>query len=367
LIATAQRPIILAGHGVILAEAYDELRAFAERTDIPVSTTLLGISAFPESHPLSIGWPGMHGRLEVNQALHHSDLIVAIGMRFDDRVTGNTSHFAPHAQLIHIDIDPSEMGKVFTPTVPLVADARTALRALLAVVSPTQHAGWQQQIQDWRVAAPRVIIHTPDDPTPQPFDILAAIRQATDGRGTIVTDVGQHQMWTAGFYGFDHPNTHLTSGGLGTMGYALPAAMGAAMGRPGEAIWVIAGDGGIQMNIQELATIVGLDLPIKVAILNNGYLGMVRQWQEFFHQGNYSETRITGPDYVKLAEAYGAAGFQVRQGSDVAATVAQAMRIAGPVIIDFVIEQQANVLPMVPPGKANIDMIQPPPTTGAHA
>ncbi len=367
LIASAQRPIILAGHGIIISEAYDELRAFAERTNIPVSTTLLGISAFPESHPLYIGWPGMHGRLEVNQALHHSDLIVAIGMRFDDRVTGNTNHFAPNARIVHIDIDPSEMGKVFTPTVPIVADARVALSALLECVQPARHDDWMQQIQSWRADAPVIITNDPNDPAPQPFGVLAAIRSATQGRGTIVTDVGQHQMWTAGFYGFDHPNTHLTSGGLGTMGYALPAAMGAAMGRPGEAIWVVAGDGGIQMNIQELATIVGLNLPIKIAILNNGYLGMVRQWQEFFHQRNYSETRISGPDYVKLADAYGATGFQVLRGTDVEATVERAMSIDGPVIIDFVIEQQANVFPMVPPGKANIDMIQPTPATGARS
>ncbi len=371
LIDAAERPLILAGHGIILSNAYAALRAFAEKTGIPVITTLLGISAFPESHPLSLGLPGMHGRAEVNHAINASDVLVAVGMRFDDRVTGNISQFAPKARIIHIDIDPSEMGKVLTPTVPMVADARIALEALTTHVAPVRHDGWMATIQTWRREAeqngqtpPAPHASTDADACPEPQEILAAIRQATRGKALVVTDVGQHQMWAARFYGYDQPNSHLTSGGLGTMGFALPAAMGAALGRPNEPIWVVAGDGGIQMNIQELATIANLGLPIKVAIFNNGYLGMVRQWQQFFHQRNYSEVRITGPDYVKLADAYGIAGFQVLRASDVASTVERAMSIDGPVVIDFVIEQEANVYPMVAPGQANINMIHQAPSAG---
>jgi acetolactate synthase I/II/III large subunit len=372
LIDTAERPLILAGHGVMLSGAYAELRAFAERTGIPVITTLLGISAFPESHPLALGMPGMHGRAEVNRAIHAADMLVAVGMRFDDRVTGDVSQFAPHARIVHIDIDPAEMGKVLLPAVPIVADARVALEALTEQVAPAQHASWMSTIQAWRAEAERgmhdgAAAQTPDpNALPQPRDILAAIRRATGGRALMVTDVGQHQMWAARFYGYDRPNSHLTSGGLGTMGFALPAAIGAALGRPSEPVWVVAGDGGIQMNIQEMATIADLNLPIKVAIVNNGYLGMVRQWQEFFHRRNYSETRITGPDYVKLADAYHATGFQVRRAGDVDATVERAAATPGPVLIDFVVEQGANVFPMVAPGKSNVEMIEGSPSVGGH-
>jgi acetolactate synthase-1/2/3 large subunit len=373
IIDAAERPLILAGHGIILSHAYSELRAFAERAGIPVITTLLGISAFPESHPLALGLPGMHGRAEINHAIHASDVLIAVGMRFDDRVTGAVSDFAPKARIIHIDIDPSEMGKVLMPAVPIVADARAALEALTQKVAPARHDGWMATIQTWRSEAeangqnPPAAATQPDEAAlPQPQQILAAIRQATEGKALMVTDVGQHQMWAARLYGYDQPNSHLTSGGLGTMGFALPAAMGAAFGRRNEPIWVVAGDGGIQMNIQELATIVELRLPIKVAIFNNGYLGMVRQWQEFFHQRNYSETRITGPDYVKLADAYGATGFQVMRACEVEATIERAMSIDGPVIIDFVIEQEANVFPMVPPGKGNTTMIERSPSAGGR-
>jgi acetolactate synthase-1/2/3 large subunit len=373
IIDQAERPLILAGHGIILSNAYDELRAFAERTGIPVVTTLLGISAIPESHPLALGMPGMHGRAEINHAIHKSDVLIAVGMRFDDRVTGNVNHFAPRAQIIHIDIDPSEMGKVLAPEVPIVADARAALETLTAQVQAATHDDWMAQIRIWQQEAeahgevPATPAETPAaDAMPTPKQVLAAIRKATEGRALIVSDVGQHQMFAARFYGYEHPNTHLTSGGLGTMGFALPAAMGVAFGRPEQPIWVVAGDGGIQMNIQELATIAEFNIPIKVAIFNNGYLGMVRQWQQFFHQRNYSEVRITGPDYEKLAAAYGLTGMQVIRAGDVNAAIEQAMNIDGPVIIDFVMEQEANVFPMVPPGKGNVDMIHKAPTTGGN-
>ncbi len=338
-------------------------------------TTLLGISAFPESHPLALGMPGMHGPVEVNLAIHAADVLVAVGMRFDDRVTGDVSQFAPHARIIHIDIDPAEMGKVFMPTVPIVADAQVALQALASQITPASHSAWMRTIHAWNDQAKdetkgdETPSHSADrdpDALPQPRDILSAIRRATGGQALIVTDVGQHQMWAARFYGYDQPNSHLTSGGLGTMGFALPAAIGAALGRTADPVWVIAGDGGIQMNIQELATLADLNLPIKVAIINNGYLGMVRQWQEFFHQRNYSETRLTGPDYVKLAEAYHIIGFQVLRAADVDATVERAMAASGPVLIDFVVESEANVFPMVVPGKSNLEMIERAQSAGGH-
>ncbi len=366
LIDTAQRPLILAGHGVLQAKAGEALVAFAERSGVPVVTTLLGLSAIPESHPLALGMPGMHGLAEINHAIHHADLLIAVGMRFDDRVTGDIPRFAPDARIIHIDIDPSEMGKVLAPTVPVVADARAALEALTPRIAHRDHSDWRTRIAEWSaettksqptVAAPSPATETDADRSPTPPEILAAIRQATGGRAVLITDVGQHQMWAARFYGYEHFNSHITSGGLGTMGFALPAAMGAAFARPDAPIWVVAGDGGIQMNIQELATIAEVGAPIKIAIVNNGYLGMVRQWQEFFYQRNYSETRITGPDYVKLGEAYGVPGFQVTRADQVADVVAAAMAVDGPAIIDFVIEREENVFPMVPPGKPNVDMI----------
>ncbi|HLZ21471.1 MAG TPA: biosynthetic-type acetolactate synthase large subunit [Ktedonobacterales bacterium] len=371
LVNSARRPLILAGHGVVLSEAYDELRTLAERAAIPVVTTLLGISAFPESHPLALGMPGMHGPAEINRAIHASDVLVAVGMRFDDRVTGEVTQFAPEARIIHIDIDPSEMGKVFPPTVPIVADARVALAALTDHVTPGRHQDWLATIAHWREEAVRAATgenanatRTAPDALPEPRGILAAIREATDGRALMVTDVGQHQMWAARFYGYDRPNSHLTSGGLGTMGFALPAAMGAAFSGRDEPIWVVAGDGGFQMNIQELATVADHDLPIKIAILNNGYLGMVRQWQEFFFQRNYSETRISSPDYVRLAEAYRIAAFRVTRASEVQEAVERAQSVAGPAIVEFVIEQEANVFPMVAPGKGNFEMIEQAPRAG---
>jgi acetolactate synthase-1/2/3 large subunit len=372
LIKRAERPLILAGHGIILSGAYAELRAFAERTGIPVVTTLLGISAFPESHPLAAGMPGMHGRAEVNHAITDSDLLIAVGMRFDDRVTGDIPTFAPKARIIHIDIDPSEMGKVIRPTVPIVADARMALEAITARVPHMTHGAWATRVTsrcDERI--PGQTMHDAEDlpnpdGAPTPAAVLAAIRYATNGRALMVTDVGQHQMWAARFYGYDRPNTHLTSGGLGTMGFALPAAMGAAMGRPDESVWVVAGDGGIQMNIQELATIMDLGLPIKAVILNNGYLGMVRQWQEFFHQRNYSETRISSPDFVKLAEAYGVYGARVTTLGEVGEAIERAMRTPGPALINVMIEQESNVFPMVAPGKAIADMIMQSPSHGGR-
>jgi acetolactate synthase-1/2/3 large subunit len=359
LIATAQRPLIMSGHGIILSNAYEELVAFAEKTNIPVITTLLGLSAFPETHPLAIGMPGMHGPAHVNRAIGVADLIVGVGLRFDDRVTGKVSEFAPHARLIHIDIDPSEIHKVKRATVPVVADAKAALTALTEAVEPGDSDAWLNEIRSWESEEKQRIANIQrDQDYPDPVSILEAIRKATDGEAIIVTDVGQNQMWTARYYGWTRPNSHITSGGLGTMGFALPAAMGVKMGMPDATVWVVAGDGGIQMNIQELATLRHYGITVKVAIMNNGYLGMVRQWQQFFHSRNYSETPITGPDYPKLADAYGLTGLRVTKRKDVASAVRQAMETEGTVIIDFVIEPEANVYPMVAPGSAITTMIQ---------
>jgi acetolactate synthase-1/2/3 large subunit len=367
LIASARYPLIMSGHGVILSDAYDELRAFAEKACIPVISTLLGLSAVPVDHPLFLGMPGMHGPAHVNRAIGMADLIIGVGLRFDDRVTGKVSEFAPHARIIHIDIDASEMHKVKPAAVPIVADAKAALSALVEAVEPGDHSAWIAEIRGWEAQEQeRLARASREQAYPDPRGILDAIYAATNGDAIIVTDVGQHQMWTARFYPWKRPNSHITSGGLGTMGFALPAAMGVKMGVPDATVWVVAGDGGIQMNIQELATLKQLGLAVKVAIMNNGYLGMVRQWQQFFHNHNYSETPITGPDYPKLAEAYGLYGMRITRREDVATAVRTAMETEGTVIIDFVIEPESNVYPMVAPGSAITSMIEEPVEENAH-
>jgi acetolactate synthase-1/2/3 large subunit len=361
LLRRARRPLILAGHGITLSGAEMELRLLAERTGVPVVTTLLGISAFPEDHPLYIGWPGMHGAASVNKAIDRSDLLLAVGMRFDDRITGAVSKFAPNAKVIHIDIDPSELGKVIKPTVGIAADARLALRGILAHLdrepkSTDDCAPWRDEIS------------TSQEPEKErreaargeygPIRIMDAIKRIAGDEVRIVSDVGQHQMWTAQFFEFTKKNSHITSGGLGTMGFALPAAMGVAFAFPDEPVWVVAGDGGFQMNIQELATIRDFGLNVKVAILNNGYLGMVRQWQQFFHNRRYSQTPISGPHYEEMAAAYGLGGRTVREGDDVEAAVRWAQETPGCAILDFHINPEANVFPMIPSGMSVAEMIE---------
>ena len=354
LIDRARKPLILAGHGVILAEAYDELRSFAERTGIPVIATLLGLSCIPESHPLYLGWPGMHGPAHINRAIDEADLIVAVGMRFDDRITGKLETWAPNARFVHIDIDPAEINKNVKVDVGIVADAKVGLASLAAASSPADHTEWIETIRSRA---------RPEGPPGDaqgitPYDVLGAIKQGTRGEARLVTDVGQHQMWAARFYGYEKRNSHITSGGLGTMGFALPAAMGVKAAFPNEPVWAVAGDGGIQMNIQELATLMQEGLEVKIAVLNNGYLGMVRQWQQFFHNRNYSETRITGPDYEKLCPAYGLQGRTVTRKEDVQAAVDWAMATPGSVVLDFRIAQEANVYPMIPSGGSVATMIE---------
>ena len=345
LIATAERPLIMAGHGVVLSGAYAELWVLAERTGIPVITTLLGISGFPESHPLHLGMPGMHGEVHVNRAIQQSDLIIGLGLRFDDRVTGNLAGFARGAKLIHVELDTSEIGKNVPAAVALVGDVREVLCALLPTVAPRTCDAWQREIASF--VRPREESFR-DGLSPQA--ILDAISDASDGGCTIVSDVGQHQMWVAKLFRYQRPNSHITSGGLGTMGFAVPAAMGVALARPGEPVWAISGDGGFQMNMQEIATMVQEGIPVKMAIFNNGYLGMVRQWQQFFHGKRYSATPIWSPNYVKLAEAYGIAGHRVETIDQLEGVVADAAAEPGPVLVEFMIEQEANVFPMIPPG-----------------
>jgi acetolactate synthase-1/2/3 large subunit len=359
LIAQAQRPVIMAGHGVILSNACTELKTFAEKVNIPVIQTLLGLSALSDMHPLNIGMPGMHGPAHVNRAIGVSDLIIGVGLRFDDRVTGDVTRFAPHAKLIHIDIDPSEMNKVKVANVPIVADARVGLQSLTETVATGDHSAWISEIRSWEANDQERIgqIQRNDD-IPDPVSILSEIYKQTDGQAIVVSDVGQHQMWTARFYNWTRENSHITSGGLGTMGFALPAAMGVKMGMPNETVWVVAGDGGIQMNIQELATLRQEGVAVKVAIMNNGYLGMVRQWQQFFFSRNYSETPMSGPDHVKLADAYGLKGIRVTKREEVASAIREAMENPDTVVIDFIIEPEANVYPMVAPGSAITDMIE---------
>jgi acetolactate synthase I/II/III large subunit len=345
LIASAERPLIMAGHGVVLSGAYAELRVLAERTGIPVITTLLGISAFPEAHPLHLGMPGMHGEVHVNRAIQQSDLIIGLGLRFDDRVTGNLAGFARGAKLIHIELDASEIGKNVPAAIGLIGDVRDVLCRLLPAIAPRSCDAWRQEIGGFTRLRDENF-----QAGLSPQAILDAIAESAGGECTIVSDVGQHQMWVAKLFPYQRPNSHITSGGLGTMGFAVPAAMGVALARPGEPVWAISGDGGFQMNMQEIATMVQEGIPVKMAVFNNGYLGMVRQWQQFFHGRRYSATPIWSPDYVKLAEAYGIAGFRIESHEELQDAVATASAAPGPALLEFMIEQEANVFPMIPPG-----------------
>ena len=352
----AKKPLIMAGHGIMLAGATDLFARFVERTGMPIVFTLLGLGCFPESHPLSLGLMGMHGHKHVNDALDEADLLVNIGARFDDRATGRIDGFATKARVVHVDIDPAEIGKNVRTDVPVVGDAREVLQLLIPEVDHRRHDDWLAWIDARRNRALAAALEDRPD-WPEPYTIVRAIAEATEGQAIVTTDVGQHQMWTAQYFGFDHPNRWLSSGGLGTMGYGLPAAIGAKLGRPDLEVWAVVGDGGFQMSMAELATAAQEGLDINVAVINNGYLGMVRQWQDLFHQKNYSEVRITGPDLAKLAEAYGITGITVRTDDEIKPAVERARSIPGPVLIDFVIEPEANVYPIVPPGASNSEMM----------
>ncbi len=360
MINRARRPLILAGRGVIIAGAQHLLRDMAERAQIPVATTLLGKSAIPETHPLCLGMGGMHGEAYTNLALQNADLIINVGSRFDDRLTSAAETFAPLAKIIHIDIDPAEIGKRVRVDLPIVGDALNVLNELVPLVQDTRHEEWINQIDDWKLDTRTrdAMWEESDELVPQ--YVVRSIWQATKGQAQMVSDVGQNQMWEAQYYRHDRPGGLITSGGLGTMGFALPAAIGAAVACPNATVWAMAGDGGFQMNCQELATIVQERLPIKIAILNNGYLGMVRQWQELFFQKNYSGTPILGPDFSKLAGAYGILGITVKVKDEVPSAIDRAINTDGPVLIDFQVEREHNVFPMVPAGQPIHAMIRRP-------
>jgi acetolactate synthase-1/2/3 large subunit len=351
LINSAERPLILAGHGVILSGATDAVRQFSERARIPIAMTLLGIGGIPASHPLNLGMMGMHGEAWVNTAIQEADLLLAFGMRFDDRVTGNLKTYAPNARKVHVDIDPAEIGKNVPVDVGLVGDLRVMLERLLPGVQPGGRAEWLKHIDALKGdSAVRDIQNLPDDGHLYAAHVIHDIWRTTNGRAIVVTDVGQHQMWEAQYYHHDEPRTLITSGGLGTMGFALPAAIGAKMARPDAEVWVVAGDGGFQMTMPELATIAQEKLDIKVAIINNGYLGMVRQWQEFFYERRYAATPLLSPDYVKIAEAYGLAARAISRRGDVVPAVEAARAHQGTTILEFRVEQEDSVYPMVPAG-----------------
>ena len=359
LISEAQRPVILAGHGVTISRAYQETQELAEKANIPVITTLLGISSFPTDHFLNVGMPGMHGMAYASMAIDEADLLISLGMRFDDRVTGKLSAFAPNAKVIHVDIDPSEISKNIKATVPIVGDVKRVLTALLPQVEPKDHTQWVRHIEQMRAEHPSLKIRETDKLLPQ--YILNKLSEITDGKAIIVTGVGQHQMWAAQHCSFKEHNLLITSGGLGAMGFEVPAALGAKVGRPDKTVWSIAGDGGFQMTLCDLATAVEANIPVKFAIMNNNYLGMVRQWQDFFYNKTHTATSYThNPDFVKLAEAYGIVGMRVREKVQVVAAIEQAMAEPGPVVLDFMVEQFENVYPMIPAGESLAELIEEP-------
>ncbi|MFC1906172.1 biosynthetic-type acetolactate synthase large subunit [Chloroflexota bacterium] len=357
-ISEAKRPIIIAGNGVIISDAYAELKELAEKAQIPVTNTLLGIGCFPQGHVLYYGMVGMHGMAYANYALNESDLIIAIGMRFDDRVTSKLSTFATRANVIHIDIDAAEIDKNIKANVPVVGDIKEVLTGLNKDIEKQSHGEWIKQIDAYRSEHPSHEIRETDCLLPQ--YVVRCISEVSGGDAVVVTGVGQHQMWAAQHSLINKPKSFISSGGLGTMGYSLPAAIGAQMGRPNETVWSIDGDGSFQMTLQELATIQQERLPIKIAILNNGYLGMVRQWQEFFWDKRYVATPITGPDFVKIAEAYGVPGMVVTDRKEVIPAIRKATNHDGPYLLDFRVEPEENVYPMVKPGAAICELLEQP-------
>ena len=360
LINEAKRPLIISGHGVVASGATEELRALSETTGIPVITTLLGLSGFPGNHPLNLGMLGMHGMYWSNMAVDQSDLLVGLGMRFDDRVTGKASTFAPHARIIHLDIEASQVGRNVPVEVPLVGDAKGILTELLPQVNHVERLGWLDKIDRLRQEHPSLDIPVSDSLMPQ--HVLTNLNELLqeEPESVVVTGVGQHQMWAAQFLFFNQTNTFVSSGGQGAMGFELPAAMGVQAGKPGTPVWSIAGDGGFQMTLQELATVANENLPVKIVLINNGHLGMVRQWQELFFENHIKAVPIPGPDYVNLAKAYGVEATRVNELEDILPALRQARAHDGPYLVEFVVDPVANVYPMVPPGGGLGDTLEDP-------
>ena len=358
LIYRSRKPVIISGGGVILAQASPSLLKFAEKIHAPVTSTLMGLGGFPGTHELALGMPGMHGTVYANMAITECDLLISVGCRFDDRVTGKVSAFAPEAKIIHIDIDPTSISKNVRVDVPIVGDAKNIIGQLLEELNTSKlpdTAGWNEKIKEWKKKYPLVYKKTGRRIKPQ--YVLEELYKQTKGKAIIVTEVGQNQMWASQFYKYDYPRQFISSGGLGTMGYGFPAAIGAKIANPEKTVVDIAGDGSIQMNIQELATVAAYDIGVKIIILDNGYLGMVRQWQELFYNHRYSGTTLKNPDFVKVAAGYGVKGKRVDKEKDVKSAIKEIISYKGPVLADFLIEPEENVFPMVPAGEAINRMI----------
>jgi acetolactate synthase-1/2/3 large subunit len=365
LIAESERPVIIAGQGVLASGSSELLKELAEKAHIPIINSLLGLGCFPRSHELSLGMMGMHGEAAATMAVQEADLVMGVGIRFDDRLTGDTKTFAPKAKIVHFDLDPSEVGKTVNPIAWVVGDLKEALTSLVPQVEPKRHEAWVSQVKDWQSKYP---LHVPEGKFLS-RTVLRALNDHTKGHAIVATDVGQHQMWTAQFYKIDAPYNWISSGGLGTMGFGFPSAIGAKFARPDEEVWAVVGDGGFQMTLQELQTAVEYGVNVKICLLNNGYLGMVRQWQELFYDNRYSHVAMGSPDYGKLADAYGVKFFRCSRTEDLEETLKQAREHNGPVLCEFVVEMEENVYPMVPAGTNNSNVIMDPdlPKTTAGA
>jgi acetolactate synthase-1/2/3 large subunit len=356
LVGTAKKPVILAGAGVLHAKATQELIEYVNQSQIPITNTLLGLGGFPSDHPLFLGMCGMHGTYTANMAIQESDLLISIGARFDDRVTGRLDQFAPHARVVHIDVDPAEIGKNIKTEVPIVGDAKEALKLLLQQgTDPALSGKWIEQLQSWQKEYP---LWYEEDHTLKPQKVLQELHRLTDGEAVVTTDVGQHQMWAAQYYSLKNPDRWVSSGGLGTMGFGFPAAIGAALAQKEWPVFSIVGDGGFQMNIQELATVAEYNIPVKTIILNNGSLGMVRQWQEFFYEKRYSQSVFPkNPDFAKVSEAFGVKGIRVTNLMEFRTALHDALAHDGPVVMDVMVTPEENVYPMVPSGTALHEMV----------